>query len=85
MKTRSSAFYTKSIISLTKVILISVFITGCGSVPNIVPQLPNSGSANPAPVGQDIVRANNFLAAGRKREAADAYFIAASNYRSPKI
>lgn len=80
MKTRSAPHYTY----FTKVIFISMLISGCASVPNIVPQIPNSGSSNPAPVGQDIIRANNFLAAGRKREAADAYFFAASNYRSPE-
>jgi len=84
MKTRFTLFNTSVIASLTKAIFITILISGCASVPNIVPQLPGSGASNPAPVGQDIIRANNYLAAGRKREAADAYFFAASNYRSPE-
>lgn len=84
MKTRFTPFNTSVFASLTKAIFITMLISGCASVPNIVPQLPGSGASNPAPVGQDILRANNFLAAGRKREAADAYFFAASNYGSPE-
>ncbi len=84
MKIRSMAFSNKSLSSLTKVFLFSVLLSGCASVPNIVPQIPGAGSSNPSAIGQDIIRANNFLAAGRKREAADAYFVAASNYRSPE-
>lgn len=58
---------------------------GCAATPNIVPQLPAFGAVNsPAPVGQDIALANNFLNSGRKREAADAYFRAAQNYPSPE-
>lgn len=82
MKTRSNLVST----SLSKIILISVFLSGCASVPNIVPQLPFPGSSNsPAPVvGQDIAQANNFLAAGQRRDAAAAYFQASQNYGSPE-
>lgn len=80
MKTKAAHKYK----SLVTVLLISFLLGGCASVPNIVPQLPYPGAPNPAPVGQDIAQANNFLATGQKRAAADAYFRAAQNYRSPE-
>lgn len=65
-------------------------LAACSSVSNtvsgIVPQLPYTSSANnfvPAS-GQDIIQANELLAVGKKREAADAYFKAGPNYSSPE-
>ncbi len=64
--------------------LLALAISACSTNP-IVTQLPSTGSANSAPlVGQDIAQANTFLATGKKREAADAYFRASNNYRSPE-
>ena len=60
-------------------------LMGCASVGDIVPQIPTFGSANSTPVvGGDIAQANALLAAGRKREAAEAYFFASQNYLSPE-
>jgi len=76
-------------VKLTKNALITIFITtiflnGCGSLPPIVPQRPAPQSDNHAmPVGRDVEQANAFLAAGKKREAASAYFAAAQHHRSP--
>ena len=81
MKTRSTSAYT----SLLILFFISMIVSGCASLPDIVPQLPSSGSSNSAPVvGDNIARANSLLAAGKKREAAEAYFQASQNYRSPE-
>ncbi len=64
--------------------IMSLFLNACGSLPPIVPQRPAPQSDNHAmPVGQDVEQANAFLAAGKKRDAASAYFAAAQNYRSP--
>lgn len=73
------------ILNSLHILLLSTLLAGCGSVANIVPQFPMRGSANPAPpAGADIARANNLLAVGKKRQAADAYFVAAANYASPE-
>lgn len=64
---------------------IAIALSACSTVSNIIPQLPSTGSANSTTVvGQDIAQANAFLEAGKKREAANAYFIASNNYRSPE-
>lgn len=66
-------------------ILVLFSLSACSSISDIVPQLPSSGSSNSAPVvGADITLANEFLAAGKRRDAAAAYFAAAQNYRSPE-
>lgn len=81
MKTKSAFFC----ISPLKILLFSLALGGCSSVSNIVPQLPNDGSANSTSfVGQDIQIANDLLTVGNKRGAADAYFRASQNYRSPE-
>ncbi len=57
----------------------------CSSLPDIVPQIPLPRvDNNSLPAGQDIERANAFLSAGKRREAASAYFAASQNYRSPE-
>lgn len=60
-------------------------LSACSSLPNIVPQigLPNA-DYHALPRGKDIEQANSLLAAGKKREAASAYFSASNNYRSPQ-
>ena len=65
-----------------------LWLGGCSNVPtipNIVPQLriPRVTN-NTLPKGQDIQQANAFLKAGKKREAAAAYFAASKDYRSPE-
>jgi len=84
MNTRSTSFSISLLTTLTKVSLITLLLSGCAPVPSIVPQPASSGIPNAPIIGQDIALANNFLAAGRKREAADAYFRASQNYRSPE-
>ena len=75
----------KSFKAAVSTTLIALVLSGCSTVSNIVPQIPSTGSANSTPViGQDIAQANEFLAAGKKREAAEAYFNASNNYRSPE-
>lgn len=68
-------------------ITIALFFGGCAELPPIVPQSSIPGTPqsdhNALPAGQDIDQANAFLAAGKKREAASAYFAAANNYPSP--
>ncbi len=63
-------------------------LNACASLPNIgniVPQIALPTLDNHAlPQGKDIELANALLAAGKKREAAAAYFDAARNYRSPE-
>ncbi len=67
------------------VTLFTFLLSGCSTVSNIVPQLPSTGPAYSAPaVGQDIAQANAFLTAGKRREAAAAYFAASQNYLSPE-
>jgi len=69
-----------------KVIRIGLFslafliLNGCSSVSNIVPQFNNPS----APAGIDIEQANAFLKAGKRRDAASAYFAASNNYKSPQ-
>jgi len=84
MKTKLTQFNTPLITSFITVLIITFMTTGCASVPNIVPQSSVPGSVNTPSVGQDIVLANNLLTAGRKREAAEAYFQASQNYPSPE-
>lgn len=70
---------------LGSLLLILFTITGCSSLPDIVPQIPlPRADNNSLPAGQDIEQANAFLAAGKQREAASAYFAASQNYRSPE-
>ena len=70
---------------LCSLLLVLFTITGCASLPDIVPQIPLPRvDNNSLPTGQDIAQANAFLAAGKKRDAASAYFSASKNYRSPE-
>ncbi len=76
--------------------ILSYFVTlfilnGCASIasipsiPDIVPQISLPTLNNPAPpAGKDIERANAFFKAGKRRDAASAYFSAADNYPSPQ-
>jgi len=84
MKTRLTPV-NQSLVTAVTTMLVLLSLGGCASISDIVPQLPSFGSANSAPaVGADIAQANALLSAGQKREAADAYFKAAQNYRSPE-
>ena len=60
--------------------LAFLILNGCSSISDIVPQF----NAPSAPVGTDIEQANAFLKAGKKRDAASAYFAASNNYKSPQ-
>ncbi len=66
---------------------ISLLISACSTISDIVP-LPSitlpTLDRNALPKGDDIELANTLLAAGKKREAAGAYFNASRNYRSPQ-
>lgn len=72
------------------ILLLPVFLwlgacSNVPTIPNIVPQLRIPGvDFNRLPKGKDIQQANTFLKAGKKREAASAYFAASKNYRSPE-
>jgi len=60
-------------------------LSACSTVSDIIPQIPLPRIDNHSlPSGQDIEQANAFLAAGKKRDAASAYFSASNNYRSPE-
>lgn len=65
-------------------------LSACGSISNIVPQISLPSISLPTldshalPAGKDIERANAFLQNGKRREAAQAYFEASRNYRSPE-
>lgn len=84
MKARLTSVNSPFVKSITMVIVL-LSLVGCASIPDIVPQLPPAGSSNSAPtIGADIALANDFLAAGKRRDAAAAYFAAAQNYRSPE-
>ncbi len=66
-------------------IATAMLLSSCGSLPDIVPQFPlPSVDKHALPNGVDIERANNLLNAGKRREAASAYFQASNNYRSPQ-
>ncbi len=66
------------------IFIAAIFLSACSSLPPIVPQRPAPQTDNHAmPVGRDVEQANAFLAAGKKREAASAYFAAAQNHRPP--
>ena len=66
-------------------LIAMLLLSGCTSVPNIVPQIPLPVLNKPtAPIGKDIEQANKFLAAGKQRDAASAYFEAAGHYPSPQ-
>lgn len=66
-------------------LISALFIMACSSVSDIVPQIPLPTLNKPAmPTGKDIEEANNFLAAGKQRDAASAYFAAANHYPSPQ-
>jgi len=69
-------------------VIVPAFLAACAntpSVPNIVPQLRIPRVINNTlPNGKDIQQANALLKAGRKREAASAYFSASGHYRSPE-
>ena len=76
---------------ISRLFLIStslLMLNACTSFPNlgdIVPQIALPTLDNHAlPKGQDIQLANALLAAGKRREAAAAYFDASRNYRSPQ-
>ena len=73
-----------------RILLLPVFLwlgacSNVPTIPNIVPQLriPNVGF-NTLPRGKGVQQANAFLKAGKKREAASAYFAASKKYRSPE-
>lgn len=78
----------KRAFQLLAVSLFGVLLVSCTNVPpipNIVPQLRLPGAnINRLPNGKNIQLANALLAAGKKREAASAYFDASKNYRSPE-
>jgi len=60
-------------------------VNACSSLPDIVPQIPlPRADYHALPDGKDIEVANQLLQAGKKREAASAYFAAAENYSSPE-
>jgi outer membrane PBP1 activator LpoA protein len=71
--------------SLVIVLLIS--LSACSTISDIVP-LPSIAlptlDRHALPAGKDIELANALLAAGKKREAASAYFDASRNYRPPE-
>ncbi len=73
---------------ISRLILISIsllLLNACTSISDIVPQIALPTLDNHAlPNGKDIQLANALLAAGKKREAAAAYFDASRNYRSPE-
>ncbi len=71
--------------SLALMLLIS--LSACSTISDIVP-LPSIAlptlDRHALPAGKDIELANALLAAGKKRDAASAYFEASQNYRSPE-
>lgn len=73
---------------VTRIIQLSLaafILNGCSSVSDIVPQMSLPTFNNPSePVGKDIEQANAFLKAGKRRDAASAYFAASNNYKSPQ-
>lgn len=74
----------RRMVELGSLLSILFTITGCASIPDIVPQIPlPSVDNNAIPAGQDVEQANALLAAGKQREAANAYFNASNNYNSP--
>lgn len=76
------------IILLPAIFLLATMLGACSNtstLSNIIPQmnLPRA-DFNKLPNGKDIQQANTFLNAGKKREAASAYFAASKNYQSPE-
>ncbi len=73
---------------ITQLVLVSItlfMLNACTSISDIVPQIALPTLDNHAlPNGKDIQLANALLEAGKKREAAAAYFDASRNYRSPE-
>ncbi len=70
---------------ISSLLFTIAILSGCASLPNIVPQLPLPRADNYSlPTTQDVERASALLAQGKKREAASAYFEASNNYRSPE-
>ena len=71
--------------SLVLSLLLS--LSACSTISDIVP-LPSitlpTLDRHALPKGKDIELANALLAAGKKQEAANAYFDASRNYRSPE-
>lgn len=67
---------------------VMLLLGGCANtstIPNIVPQFGIAGVDNHSlPKGKDIQLANALYKAGKKREAASAYFDASKHYRSPE-
>ncbi len=64
---------------LCSLLFVLFIIGGCSTLSDIVPQLPKADNYS-LPVGQDIAQANALLAAGKKREAASAYFSASGTF-----
>ncbi len=76
--------YKKTLLSLNLVFILSILLNACGNLPPIIPQRPAPQSDNHSmPNDRAVEQANAFLAAGKKRDAASAYFAAAQNHRSP--
>jgi len=69
------------------ILWFALSLTACSTITDIVP-LPSLAlptlDKHALPVGKDIELANALLDAGKKREAASAYFDASRNYRSPE-
>ena len=77
--------------TMIKIVLTLPFLISlgaCTSIPSASDILPQiripSVDFNTLPDGKDILQANSFLKAGKKREAASAYFSASKKYRSPQ-
>jgi len=77
----------KRITRITLVLTLLLSLNACSTISDIVP-LPSISlptlDGHALPKGKDIELANSLLSAGKKREAASAYFDASRNYRSPE-
>ncbi|MEE9310260.1 MAG: penicillin-binding protein activator [Cocleimonas sp.] len=77
----------KNIINPVLILMLIMSLSACSTISDIVP-LPSitlpTLDRHALPKGKDIELANALLAAGKKREAATAYFDASRNYRSPE-
>lgn len=77
----------KRMIGSFLVLALLASLSACSTISDIVP-LPSISlptlDRHALPKGKDIELANALLAAGKKREAASAYFEASRNYRSPE-
>ncbi len=75
------------IIRSSLVLTLLISLSACSTISDIVP-LPSIAlptlDRHALPAGKDIELANALLAAGKKRDAASAYFEASQNYRSPE-